>query len=107
MKSIVQSAHATTMTEPNVMRCFCFMDNVIQFNDRRHLTPLIENGFAEPEYEVACGCGQPVGFMASRSGVLDVNVDGTVGIGNEPGTVADAVPLDRILDKGIPRVPHR
>src|SRR5580700_1486890 len=84
----------------------------LYLDDRRHLVPLIENSFAgqiyaQPKYEVACGCGQPVGFIASGSGVLNVNVDGTVGIRNEAGAVADAIPVDRILHKVIARVAHR
>src|SRR5215472_1978676 len=44
--------------------------------------------------------------MACRSNVPDVNVDGTVGIRNEPGAVADAVPVDRIRHKPIPRIAY-
>ena len=52
------------------------------------------------------GCGQPVGFMACRSGVLDVNVDGAVGVRNETGAITDAVAVDRIWHKVILRVAH-
>lgn len=44
--------------------------------------------------------------MACRSVVLDVNGDGAVGIWNETGTVANAVPVDRIRHKVIPRIAH-
>ena len=50
-------------------------------SDRRYLVRAVENGCArridaQPEYEIACRRGQPVGFMTCRSGVLNVDVDG-------------------------------
>ena len=47
--------------------------------------------------------GSRVRYVCDGAG-LDVNVDGTVGIRNEAGAVADAVPVDRILHKVVPRV---
>jgi hypothetical protein len=81
------------------------------FDDWRHRILAVENGcaghiHAQPEYEFAYWRGQPVGFMDRRSGVLDINVDGTVGIRNEAGAIADAVPIDRIRHKVILRVTH-
>src|SRR5581483_1205645 len=61
---------------------------------------------AQPEYELACGRGQPIGFMAGRSGILDVDLDGAVGIRNEAGAVADAVPVDPIPHEVISRIAH-
>ena len=55
---------------------------------------------------IGCGCGQPVGLMACRSGMLDVNVDGTIGIRYEPGTITHAVPIDRIRHELILQVAH-
>ena len=45
--------------------------------------------------------------MACRNSVLDANVDGTVGIRNEAGAIADAVSIDRIRHKVILRIAHR
>jgi hypothetical protein len=45
--------------------------------------------------------------MARWSGALDVNVDGTVGIRNEAGAIADAVLIDRIRHKVILDITHR
>jgi hypothetical protein len=81
------------------------------FDDRRHRVLAVENGLpgqvhAQPEYEVTCRRGQPVGFMACRSGVLNVNVDGTIGIQDESRAIADAVAIDRIRHKVIFGVTH-
>src|SRR5262249_50488149 len=112
MNSTVPSAHARIVTRLNAMRCLCFIGWSLCLGDGGHLISLVENGFsgqiyAQPKQEVACGCGQPVGFMASRSAILDVYVDGTVGVRNEAGAVADAVPIERIPYKLISRVTHR
>ncbi len=44
--------------------------------------------------------------MAGGSGVLDVNVDGAIGIRNQAGAIADAVSIDRIWNKAIARGAH-
>src|SRR5215472_8781889 len=44
--------------------------------------------------------------MACRSGVLDVNIDGAIGVRYESGTITYAVPIDRIWHKVISRVTH-
>src|SRR2546427_2550576 len=71
------------------------------YDDRRHRVLATENGFAghihaQPQIESACWRGQPVGVRACRSGILQVDVDGAVGILSEAGPIADAVPIDGI-----------
>ena len=44
--------------------------------------------------------------MVCRSGVLQIDVDGAVGILREAGTVADAVPIDGIRHEVFFRVSH-
>ena len=82
------------------------------FNDRRHLVLAVQNGLtghidAQPEYEIARRRRQPVGFMACRSGILDMNVDRPVGIRNEAGAIAHAISVDRIHHKVIFCITHR
>ena len=45
--------------------------------------------------------------MTCRSCVLDIDVDGTVGIRNETGAIADAVSIDRIRYKVVLHIAHR
>jgi len=45
--------------------------------------------------------------MACGSGVLDVNVDGAVGIRNEAGAVADAVSVDQACDSAKRHLPQK
>jgi len=83
----------------------------LRFDDWRHLILAIQNAlagqiYAQPDYEVARGRRQPVGSMARRSGVLDVNIDRAIGVRYESGTIAYAVPIDRIRHKVIPRIAH-
>src|ERR1700685_2131544 len=111
MKRNVPTTHATTMTELNVMRCLWFIGTSLCFYDRRHLVLPVENGLAgqihaQPEYEVARGRRQPVESMACRSDVLDVNIDRAIGVKYESGTIAHAVPVDRIRHKVISRIAH-
>src|SRR5712691_553001 len=81
------------------------------FDNRRHRVLATENGcaghiHAQPQVESACWRGQPVGLMTCRSGVLQVDVDGTVGILREAGPIADAVPIDGIRHEAFFRVSH-
>src|SRR5215469_7378978 len=83
----------------------------LRSEDWRHLVLRIENSFAgqidaQPEYEVTRGRRQPVGPVACRSSVLDVNIDGAIGVRYESGTIAYAVPIDRIWHEVISRVTH-
>src|SRR5258707_15365368 len=82
------------------------------FDDRRHWVLATENGWAghihaQPQVESARWRGQPVGLMARRSGVLQIDVDGAVGILREAGPIADAVSIDGIRDEALFRVSHR
>src|SRR6185437_1487170 len=81
------------------------------FNNRRDFVLAIENGcaghiYAQPEYELASRRGQPVGFMACRGGVLNVDVDGAVSVRYKAGAIAHAVSIDWIRHKPISRVSH-
>src|SRR5712691_2878719 len=81
------------------------------FDNRRHRVLAMENGcagqiHAQPQDESACWRGQPVGLMACRSGVPQVDVDGAVGIFREAGPIADAVPIDGIRHEAFFRVSH-
>src|SRR2546425_1938178 len=81
------------------------------FDDRRHRVLAMENGcaghiHAQPQDESACWGGQPVGLMACRSGVLQIDVDGAVWILHEAGPVADAVPIDGIRHEAFFLVSH-
>src|SRR5450759_2664126 len=45
--------------------------------------------------------------MTCRNCVLDVDIDGTVGIRNETGAITDAVSIDRIRYKVVLHIAHR
>jgi len=71
----------------------------------------MENGcaghvHAQPEVESARWRGQPVRSRACWSGVLQVDVDGAVGILREARPIADAVPIDRVRHETLLLVSH-
>src|SRR6476661_4821371 len=83
----------------------------LHFDNRRHCILAMENGLAgyvhaQPEYEVARGRWQPMRLVTGRSGVLNVNVDRTIGIRLEARTIADAVAIDRVWHKMVFRTTH-
>jgi hypothetical protein len=83
----------------------------LHFDDWRQLVLAIRNGLPgqihpQPNYELACGCGQPIGLLVRRSVALDVDVDGAVGVRHECGTISCAAAVNRIWYKVIPGVAH-
>src|SRR5512142_933101 len=71
------------------------------FDDRRYPVLAVKNrraGYvhAKPEREITRRRRKPVRRMTCRSVVLEVNIDGAVGIRHETGAVADVVAMDRI-----------
>src|ERR1700756_3931635 len=96
--------HVVIQTAPNMSRCSIVISPGL--SDRRYLVRAVENSCArlidaQPEYEFTGRRGQPVGFMTCRSGVLNVDVDGAVGVRHKAGAITDAVSIDRIRDKAI------
>ena len=53
------------------------------------------------------GAGSQLDSWPARRGVLNVDVDGAVGVRHEAGAIADAVSVDWIRHKAIFRVTHR
>src|SRR5262249_8684980 len=98
--------HVVIQNAANMSRCSIVVS--LGLSDRRYLVRAVENGCArridaQPEYEIACRRGQPVGFMTCRSGVLNVDVDGAVGVRHKARAITYAVSVDRIRHKAISR----
>src|SRR5262249_4445413 len=105
----MKSNHVVIQTAANMSRCSILIS--LGSSDRRYLVRAVENSCArlidaQPEYEIAWRRGQPVGFMTCRSGVLDVDVDGAVGVRHKAGAITYAVSVDRIRHKAISRIAH-
>ena len=100
----------TDATKPNLNGCLlCYVS--FHLGNGRHLILSVQNGRAglidaQPEYEIACRRWQPVGLMACRGGVLNINVDGAVGVWQESRPVVHDVPVDWVRHKALAVVSH-
>src|SRR2546428_14113635 len=94
--------HVVMQTAPNMSRCSIVIS--LGLSDRRYLVRAVENGcaghiHAQPKYEFACRRGQPVGFMTCRSGVLNVDFDGALGVRPKAGAITYALSVVRVRHK--------
>src|SRR5215475_13389219 len=101
--------HVVIQTAANMSRCSTVTSLGLSYG--RYLVRAVENSCArlidaQPEHEIACRRGQPVGFMTCRRGVLNVDVDGAVGIRHKAGAITYTVSVDRIRHKAISRIAH-
>src|SRR5450759_1244935 len=74
----------------------------MHLNDGRHVVLAAQDGRAgligaQHQHEVTGRCRQPVRLVTSRSCVLDVEVNGTIGARYKGRSVADAVAVDWVV----------